>query len=580
MNRVLQQRWIAPLTFAILAVAWTWPAAVSPDVVGRHADAVGTVWFIDAAPRLGWRGADPLTGWPAGATYGRPDSFLLWLLSLLLGWLPSGGLPPARVHAWIGVIGVTLSAWAAEAFARALGAVSPWSLLAGLAFGFCGLAGTALLEGYVYHLLDPWLPLLGLWWWRATGPDGRPRDGVLAGVFFLLTLLTSAYLGVAAVVLVAVLWLARRPLPVSLSLAQQLSMSRSSREWLARCLPSRPELAALGVVVPGLTAYLVMFLNAAGDHGVEVGGGPIGQQLGRTLVRMTGPTAETDLSGISQSPALLGVLPALVVVAPVVLRGLKGWQPVALAGVVGGALAFLPRFDPEALAAIPGGELLAALVLPLIRFPDRLGWTWQVAGGAVAALVLTELGRTRPRGAALILAAAIIEPFAISAVPWRQGTTPAASPSAYQAHTGPVLDLWPEDVFDAPRWYLRSTNTACYHQTIHGRPIADHCVFTPGIRSPREALTAWMIPRLIDGEVASVSDTLSRLGFGSVVLHLDAFRESDRRLLRAALGRIDPEAVESTDGGEHVLAFAVPDPADAAEARAAWAAAVIELSSP
>ena len=48
-----------------------------PEIVGRHFDALGTVWVIDAANRLGLDLHDPFSAWPSGATYSAIDSWLL-----------------------------------------------------------------------------------------------------------------------------------------------------------------------------------------------------------------------------------------------------------------------------------------------------------------------------------------------------------------------------------------------------------------------------------------------------------------------------------------------------------------------
>ncbi len=188
---------LTPLVFLLLAVIWTWPAILAPGLVGRMPDAAGTAWFLWASPRLLLNLHDGLTGWPAGVTYGRPDSYLLLLVGPLLSWVG-----PARAHAWIAVFGLAASAWGAEAFARTLGARAPWSGLAGLAFAFTGLASSALLEGYVYHLVNPWLPLLALSWFRATRPKGTVGQGLAAALFFVLCLLTTAWMALAAMPLV------------------------------------------------------------------------------------------------------------------------------------------------------------------------------------------------------------------------------------------------------------------------------------------------------------------------------------------------------------------------------------------
>ena len=60
-----------------------------------------------------------------------------------------------------GLLGTALNAFTAERSAASdLGVGRPASLLAGIAYGYSGIAGNVILEGHVYHLLNPWLPLL------------------------------------------------------------------------------------------------------------------------------------------------------------------------------------------------------------------------------------------------------------------------------------------------------------------------------------------------------------------------------------------------------------------------------------
>ncbi|MDP6931337.1 MAG: hypothetical protein QGG40_00405, partial [Myxococcota bacterium] len=182
----------------LLASAWTWPALLSGPgrMVGRHFDLPGTLWTLGSADRLVYGLEDTLTAWPWGADYTALDSYLM----VPLGWFLQS-IDPVRLHGLLQVLGVAVCAWMAECFATTLGARRPWSLLAGLSFGFSGLAANALLEGHVYHVLDPWLPGFAWAWWRATSPDGRVRHGLLAGAAFAATLFTTGYLGMAAAVI-------------------------------------------------------------------------------------------------------------------------------------------------------------------------------------------------------------------------------------------------------------------------------------------------------------------------------------------------------------------------------------------
>ena len=536
--------WGVPLALFALSALWTWPALFTHGMLGHNPDAAGTVWFVSAAPRLLFDLTDPLTGWPAGATYGRPDSFVLMVLGALLS--PIGA---ARAHALLGLFGVFASAMGAEAFARALGAARPWSALAGVAFAMSGLASTALLEGYVYHVINPWLPLLGLYWWRATRPEGRARDGALAGLFFLLCLLSTAWLGLAAAVLVGGLFLA--------------GLARGG-------LPARAAGAALGVVALPLGLYVAAFSAGGGDGASDLShAGNPHHFFSFGLVRLASAPFSVDITGNSQSAVLPGVCLALLLVAPVVLRRESGWRGLALTGAGALGLTLLPGL-PLSISA--DGGVGSVLLASLWRFPERLGWTFLLVAGVVGARVATVLSARMPRLASFLLVGALVDAFVLTRMPFRQRETLATAPSAYGAHSGPVLDLWPEDIEPAPAWTLRTTNLGCAYQATHGRPIADHCVATPGIESPRVRLERWVLGRLLTGDIEAVRIGLGELGFSTLMVHTDLFADGDQARLTAALAALDPAPAESTDGGERVRAYAIPlrPKADPARAWAQW----------
>ncbi len=523
-----------PLVLLLLAVLWSWPAAWPRGVPGLWPDALGTTWFIDASPRLLPRLDDPLTGFPGGAHYGRPDSFLLMALSVLLAWLP-----PPWVYGLVTVLGLTASAWAAERLAAELGAVPPWSLLAGAGYAFCGLSSTALIEGYPYQVLNPWLPLMAVYWLRALGPKARPRDGLLAGLFFALTLLSSAWLGLSAALVLAMTGL-------GIGGARLRALS-----W--------PAVGLAVVIVGGVTlAYVGLFLH--GGIGVRQGGGsaPIAAQMRTILVQSAGPGLGVDVRWHGQNHGIGATVPSLAVLSAVVLgRGMR-WKALLAAGLLSLLLSLCPRIDADALAAAsPGflGGFWHALAGSLLRFPARLGWAWALCGSAVAALVLSVLAHRSPRGALLLLGAVLIDAFVVQRLPLRQGLTLASAPSAYGAHTGPVLDIFPEGCGEDPQWLLWTTNLACHYQTVHQRPIAEHCLFVANTDSPRLLRQRMLVDRVLSGDAAEALDELRGEGFGSVVLHLDHFPRADADALRRALTAAAGAPVESRDGGEYVAAF-------------------------
>lgn len=533
---VLRAGW-APLALLAWALAFTWPAATGVVIAGHQPDALGTAWFIDAAPRLSASLSDPLTGFPDGAVYGRPDSFVLLALGAVLGEVDA-----VRLHGLVAVVGVWLSAWAAEAFARALGATRPWSLLAGLAFTGCGLAATALLEGYVYHLLDPWLPLLGWSWLRATSRGGTVAHGVAAGVCFTLALLTTAWIGMAAVVLVV-----------------GFGAGGLLRE--RRAFPLRPALAAAITVAIPLALYLRAFL-AAGDATDTSMASPhdVVRHLQFALVRLAAPGLSVDIDGHAQSAATPATVLVLLGAAPLVLRGERGWRTIACTGLFALAASLSPRVDPATWTAWAPGPVRDGLALvagSLLRFPERLGWTWALCAGVVAARVATALAAAGPRAAAGLLVAALLDPLVVARVPWRQRAAIAETPSAYLDATGPVLDLWPEDVAGLPSWDLRTTNTGCFYQLGHGRPIADHCVFVHGRTSPRLQHGRVVTDLLLRGDAEPARAALAGLGFTTLALHPDLYGAGDRARLAASLAVLDATPTSSTDGGDHVVAYAI-----------------------
>ena len=542
-------RWATPLCCVLLAVVWTWPALSGLHLLGHHPDAPGTAWFLSASARMLSGGFldDPLTGWPTTAHYGRPDSFLQLPIGALLS-----GIGAARLLSWLTVAGVALSAWAAERFARELGARPPWSLLAGGAFALSGLASTAMLEGYPYHLLNPWMPLFATAWLRATRDGGRLRDGLFAALWFTLALLDTAWLAIASV-------------PIAVGFALPVLASRE--QLTARLKPMLA--AALAVLMPAI-AYALLFKagGGAGSEDLATAGHPI-PDLGQTLRRLLPPSLSIDLHGYTQSATLPATALALSVAAPRVLGDKQGWQRVALTGAAAIGLVLLPSI---VLGKLGQDGVLSVILAAFQRFPDRLSWASLLCFGAVGAVVLTRVADRRPKAAWLLLGLGLIDAFIVPRLPWRQRSMITEVPSIYQTTQGPVLDVWPANASKAPAWDLWTTNLGCYYQSVHQRPIADLCIVSPGQRSPRLMLQRAVVSGLLSGEAAATADTLRRLGFSSLVVHAGLFQPSDRARLLAALDTIGGAVDSSTDGGEWLVAVALNDApvAERTDALAHW----------
>lgn len=540
-----------PLLWLLLAVAWTWPALLAGDglAVGRHFDLPGTLWAIDAAPRLLPDLRDGSTAWPVGGDYRRFDSFVL----LPLAWIYKAA-DPARVHGLLQVLGLAATGLAAQAFARAIGARPPWDLLAGVLFALSGLAANALLEGHVYLLVDPWLPLFAWAWWRATGPSGTRLHGLLAGGAFALTLLTSGYLGVSAAVL-AVSFLA-------------WGLWRHGRAVLG------PALVAAGVVALVAVPYLLPFLDAARPAGpIE---DPLAIQLASAHLASLGPpTPEVDRAEHSMALACSGIMVGLLVAAPSLLGRGQRWQPLALGGLLALLLAMGPELAPgphETWGPLPTGLLYQLPGASLLRFPARLAWGALLCSAGLAALAGTALEERVGARARLLVLLAIVEALVLVGMPRRQRTLSTAAPSAYALAEGPVLDLYPEALArggDLESWF---TGLSCLHQVRHRRPIADDCVATPVDAAPRHQLGRWLVARLLSGQGAQAGAHLGEMGFGAVAMHVDLFTPGDQRRLWAGMAAWGQGPAESVDGGERIVVFPVPRPDAGGDPRVAYAA--------
>ena len=521
--------WSVPI-WALLAMLWTWPAVTAGGgvMVGRHFDLPGVLWALDASERLLAGGLqDSLTAWPLGGDYRRLDSFTLLPIGALLA-----DLGVDRVHGALQLVGVFLLGISGEAFARAVGARGWWGLLGGAALALSGLSANVLLEGHVFHLLNPWLPLLGLSWWKATGADSRMIWGVLSGIFFGLCLLTTAYIGVTAAVVVACF---------------AVPALRQRGTW--------PALGAAAATVLVLAVpYALLFIG-----GTDIAPGSSGHIVSAHLVSLAGPTPEIDRGRHSQAIALPGLMLALALLTPMLLGRRR-------AVLIGAAAATATMAMGSGLAISEGPAVIPlpmALVEALgggafLRFPMRLFWGTLLCAGALAAWGGTMLETRLGRGARLLVLLALIEPFVHIRTPLRQQTRLSTSPSVYSQVSGPVLDLFPEgttEPHELEQWFTRFT---CANQRHHRNPIAEHCTATTTEANPRHRINRWLIARLLEGNLSEARQHLSGMGFVGIALHPDLFEAGDRSRLEDALASIDPSPLRSTDGGALVTLYRLP----------------------
>lgn len=505
----------------LIAVFWTFPAVLAgPEaLVGRNFDAPGTLWSLAAGPRLAAGGLiDGSTAWPVGGDYRRFDSYTLLPVSVLLQFLD-----PARLHGWLQVLGLALSGTAAALFSKEVGARGIWPLVGGALYAFSGLAATVLLEGHVYQLLNPWLPLFALMWWRATGPDGHWKQGLGAGALFVLLALTSAYQGLSGALLAVVLLWA--------------GVLRHGPKKLLF-----PSLAAFAVVLLGLLPVLLF----AGP-GL---GGSAGVVNLAGLDRLSLSDGELDRWDHSYTLALPGLALALVACVPKLWSGRN--RSLLILFALGLALCVgIPASNAESW---PTGLITPLLWLglgELVRFPVRLFWSGLLGLSALAALGGWTLQQRQGPRVGLLGLLVLVEAMVLHHVPTRQQVQLAQTPRVYSQATGPVLDLFPvggSSPMEQEMWF---NATACLAQAQHGHISSEHCTSTDPRSSPRYRISRQLERDLLEGQIERAGQHLAQLGFAHVAWHVDLYSRADQARLAPGLAALG-SAQESVDGGERL----------------------------
>ncbi len=539
--------WVAALVYAMFSVAWSWPLATDPlhlDV-SRHWDGPGAVGLAHAFATAPQALSPETLSWPWGQSLVRGDAFVYFWLA----WLFDARWPALSMSVCV-LVGPVLSALGSERLARHLGALAPWSLLAGAVYGFSGQAATAVLEGYGFAALNPWLPWMTLAALRATSDEGTHRDAVVAALAWGLCLATTAYTGIGAtLVLLAVVagaWVRRR------------GVNRASVSMLA------------GVAVLGSLA--VAFFLSAPAHGrrftPDVATTTLMMQngsatLGTLLWRM--PSVDVALHSQGVLVSSLGLaLSALGYGAlrpvPVGVRRLLTCAALASIAAFGPALRLEVRDVGVPWVLAPFARLGAGA---FYRFPERLFVPVSLVLGVVGACVLTRLaeGGAR-RWAGVLLVAAFAEAFLLVGLPFRVGHGVWGAPSAYEAapRGAAVLDVWPRMLGRNAELEVRLSRRAVGYSAFHGRPVLSDGLNVSAAEDRRGPVSDWLVARAQDA--ALDEDTRSRLaalGVGAVALHEDTYPRAALPALRAGFDRLfGSAAARSVDLGETVAVWRVP----------------------
>lgn len=518
-GRALAHPLFPPLFFGLLVVVWTWPLVLSPNsaTMALHFDQLTAAWLVHAAPTF-LDGVSELSAWPEGGRIVRLDSFVFLFVSLALSALP--GLLVTNLFVLVGPV---LSAWAAERLAReGLGVARPASLVAGVAFGFAPLATVAVLEGHIYYLLDPWLPLCALYTWNR-----RPWPAV---AMFALSLLTTAYLGVNALLVLLAILAHQRRLDLRL-------------------------LGGVGVVG---ALYAVLFLGGSAATGESAGVASFEALLrigSATLTTLVAWNGWMDLNRHSLAP-VIGLLPlCFALLAPFTRVAWRPWLPL---GLVAAVCAVGPVL--EAGVAREGGvptllwpfHLLG--VFEVYRFPVRFAWITALALGVLAAAVVDRM-----RWRWVAVGFAVVDALVLSGAAFRMRLHPTPTPSLYALlPEAPLLDLYPHIGSLQEDLAFYNQNLSCYYQLFHGRPIMDPCLNTNIRQGPRLRASDEVHAAVLDGQ--PVLPALRRARVESVVMHADLYQPFERAAVVAGLSaELGPPAAEGHDGGEWLLAWRVPE---------------------
>ena len=518
-----------PLLAAFLAVSivWSWPLARDPagTMVSLHFDQLPVAWLGDAARSFLPDGTSAWSAWPAGEPLQRVDSYVDLAVAAVLG-----GLVPGMLLANLFVLlGPVASAWAAARFtARALGGGRTAQFVAGILYAFGPMALMAALEGQVYTILAPWLPLAALAAW-----EGRP---VRTALHVALATLTTAYLGVDTLLVVVGILLVRLP-----------------------ALGGRRAMGVLAAVGAFGLAFAGWFATGAARAP-----GPV---EGASLTTLLAWSPWLDLARHSLGPALgvvpltLGAMAILDRAGPPDRRARVG---LAALGLVAAIACIGPRLE---LGVVPGPDGLPGPLAMFswtgmfnqFRFPIRLAWVCAFAWGALAATWI-EGARARP----LWVLAALLDVLVMNGAATRLRAHPVPVPTLYGLlPPGAVLDLVPE--LGGPREDLGflAQNLQCHYQRAHRRPILERCLNTDLDRSPRVAAARDLHALLLhdaappDAAARNVRARVAALRVASVVVHADLYAPEERAAvfggLTAALG---PPLAEGRDGGEWLVAWA------------------------
>mgnify|MGYP001192178327 CR=1 FL=1 len=489
-----------PLFFATLSFLWVgW----NEGLAGVQYDTLGTYWFADRAST--WNLLfDPNTNWPTGVEYKRLDSFVFFVVSIFFQWLPTSTWLPL-----FSITALTLSGWAASQFAQELGATRQASWLAGITFIFHGLTASALLEGHVYHLLLPWLPLCLLFAWRATKTQKNTKNALYTAVFWFLCLLTSAYLGLATTIALVMIWFFRKGWNI------------------------KSTYAGIGCIAVLSIAYMLLYTDG---QAVSSGRDATSMMVGSiNLSNFFGFTPQVDQELHAQSLGILAIPLFLALGAHRYTHKRQDTHILWLIAMISLCFSFGCFVSLASVNPIFPMPLLWLSELPLFRsigFPIRLSWPFLLCIGILASLAASKI-----RYLPIILALCVAEIFLSNQLDTRQQQIPYTLPKVYDNTSGASLEIFPitpsgKQHSDLPMWF---SAYSCFFQTEHHQPIAENCISTISKAHNRIPLANDIVQNLLSGDSFQAWETLKKNQFAHIMIYPDLYTSGDYKRLAYAL---------------------------------------------
>ena len=504
-NIAQTSRWTTPVFFSLLASFWMGSEIWNTGLSGIQYDTLGTYWFADRASTWSLL-FDQNTNWPTGVEYKRLDSFVFFVVSICFQWLPTSVWLP-----FFSVVAITTSGWAASLFAQELGATRQASWIAGITFIFHGLTASALLEGHVYHLLLPWLPLCLMFAWRATKTQKNTKNSLLTSFFWFLCLLTSAYLGLATTIAVAIIWISRKGWNI-----------KSSYIGIA-------SIAILSM------AYLLLYTDG---QALSSGRDATSMMVGSVnLSNFLGFTPQVDRELHAQSLGILAIPLFLAFGAHRYTLKRQDTHILWTMAIIALCLSFGCFVSFASVAPLFPMPLLWLSELPLFRsigFPIRLAWPFLLCIG-----VLASLAASRIRFPRILIALCILEVFISNQLETRQQQISLTLPKVYNNTDGASLELYPitasgKQHSDLPMWF---SAYSCFFQTMHEQPISENCVSTISDSHTRIQIAQSVVQNLLRGAHSQAWDTLEENQFSHLMVYPDLYTLGDYKRLSYALGK-------------------------------------------